>query len=349
MTKDKTQQMKEFANQLRKWNRGSRIQEGLLVPVFLSVIVIFLMLRELLKFSGIIALYILFGISYGWIYCNSYVNVEGKNGKMVQGLSNLLTRMPFSMEDYCKEIGRRLCKNGFVIAGIQFLVVLGIRIFFQRDDLFLIVKEGLFASLLTYGAMLVFCHICKRSEIRQFALGRIKENKQSQKSNIRKNHTINDRFVKHPVKVIVVIYIEVFLAYGIFDVVSHLQASLKDGELYRMVHDGFGIDFIIYMCMILMGEQVICALIKEKVKWKQLMAGIVGLVVTITYGLTVYDSYYEDKIVVQRFIKNTEYDWEDVQSYSVCGRFSESDTSGIGNERPDAFEDIRRGCFFVRV
>lgn len=175
----------QFADWMKQHNKtGKSLDVWLLICTFgtqLSLGII--MCRKLAMGGGVSSVLIelpamLMACTYSISFCNLYTVVEGQKGNISQSLCESICRMPFSLEEYYKEIGNRLKKKAIPVGMAQFAILLLLYtlclLFWEKVDaekvhfpqraaeFFMVLGICIITVAVTFGAMAAGYYIQRR-------------------------------------------------------------------------------------------------------------------------------------------------------------------------------------------
>lgn len=341
-------QLARFADEVKRWNKnGKAVVFFTLIAMSGSLLsactmgIVLLMTDGLITFAlmeGLtIFLVVVLGFGYAYAYCGCYTTVEGKQGKILQQLCESIYRMPISVEEYYKEIGRRLKKNatgiGIAVFCLLFICALFGLILLEPEEgikvpLQQIAASGRFLQIVAFciiGTALFTCAIAagyythrwiNLQKYYSFINGRACSCRKKQKTK-KSFGSRNEFWAEHKVLLCIVAVMSTMLVMGILALRSY-YLRVPDGiEVYRVTRNSFWISYPLLVCFMIMIEEILRFLLKENVHIGK-AAGVFALMIAaLVYGFTFYETYYEDRIEVRRLFYTAEYKWQDIQSYTV--------------------------------
>lgn len=305
----------QIADHIKHWNRLRKAEGVILGTMGLCGCAALVLLEICLpgwgSFFGIGAA-ICFGFMVAWMHCELYVRVDGKGNRLNQYIHDIPLFMAFSIKDYYKEIERRLWKKMGVISGIVFATLFVFSILPLFDHFFLVLEFCTVTVVALDISIVVSYFLLRYFDMRSFATCMEKG-----KSKKPLAHSKENFFVEHPVA-----FLGLGIMAGFFVVVlagtrNYLLRVPEDIEVYRTLTDWFISMYTIIICVIYGGQQVMKLGRKQGGSIKQVIGYCVAIVIALIYGCTIYTTYYEDKIVVNRVFVEKEYAWDEVQSYTV--------------------------------
>lgn len=270
----------------------------------------------------------LLGLYCGFVYCNAYTNIQGTRGKTAQLLWESVYRMPLSVEDYYKEIGRRFWKTfryegmaGFAIVSVigfllQLLMGFSLKMFMQMFGVYLLTATVLIGSMAAgYG-------IHRWYYLRKYhSLMEGKKRKPQKKEKGRWLQALfgpNTFWQEHKVLAFIVIVIDAVIVWASIFLQNYLLRLPDEVDLYRTIRSDSWIVFAVSVCGLYVAEKVIRFFLKEPKKGQYgWLVSLVLIAAAFVYSFTFYETYSEEKIEVKRCLWTKEYDWQDVKSYVV--------------------------------
>jgi len=305
----------QIANHIKQWNRLRKAEGVILGTMGLCGCAALVLLEICLpgwgSFFGIGAA-ICFGFMVAWMHCELYVRVDGKGNRLNQYIHDIPLFMAFSIKDYYKEIERRLWKKMGMISGIVFAILFVFSILPLFDQFFLVLEFCTVTVVALDISIVVSYFLLRYFDMRSFATcmekGKTKKHLPQSKVSF---------YSEHPVFLFLMCIVSIF-GFGILGIGrNYLVRVPEDVEVYRTVTDWFLPMYISAMCVIYGGQEIGKLATKQRGSIKNVIAYCVVLVISLLYGCTIYNTYYEDKIVVNRVFVEKEYAWDDVQSYTV--------------------------------
>lgn len=341
----KQTQLARFADKVKRWNKnGKAVVFFTLIAMsgclfFACEIGIALLVTDgsitFALMEGLtIFLVVVLGFGYAYAYCSCYTTIEGKQGKMWQQLCESIYRMPFSMEKYYKEIGRRLKKNatgiGIAVFCLLFICALfglmllepeeGIKVPLQQ-----IAASGQILQILVFciigtavftGALLAGYYTHRWMNLQKyhgFLNGRAYRGKKKQKT----KNSFREFWAEHKVLLCIVAVMSTMLVMGILALRSYYLRVPEGIEVYRVTRNSFWVSYPLLVCFMILIEEIFRFLLKEKMHIGKAVGVFMLTIAALVYSFTFYETYYEDRIEVRRLFYTAEYKWQDIQSYTV--------------------------------
>lgn len=305
----------QFADQVKHWNR-LRKSEGLILGLFgvvgCCMVAILEILGAGLGSSIAIVFAVFFGMLIAWMHCEIYVRVDGKGNRLNQYIYDVPLLMAFSMKDYYKEIEKRLWKKTLVVSGIVFTIIFVFSVVSLFKDFFRVIGLCAMTVAVMDIAIMISFFFLRYFNMRSFLVciekGKSKKLVSPKKASF---------WSEHPVLLVLLCVISSFGSVMFVGVRDYILRVPNDIEAYRSASDWFIMIYIIIMCGVHGGEQIGKLVTKKGGSIKQVACLGVLAVISIIYGCTFHTTYYEDKIVANRFLLEKEYAWDEVQSYTV--------------------------------
>lgn len=305
----------QFADNVKQWNQFHKI-EGIIFG-FLGVCgCIIVALLEMigaglgLYIAGMFAL--LFGFMIAWMHCEMYVRVDGKGNRLNQYIHDIPLFVAFSFKDYYKEIERRLWKKTIIMSGIVFVLLFVLSAMRIVSDFFgviaLCTKTVVIMDVAVVVSFVMLRYFDMRSFVSCVEKGKVKKIVPAKEESF---------WNKHPVLLMLLAVLGSVVSVMLAGVRDYILRVPDDIEVYRSVTDWFISVYAIIICTIYGGAQIGKLVTKKGGSIKQVLCFGVVAVVALGYGCTFHTTYYEDKIVVNRFFITEEYTWDEVQSYTV--------------------------------
>lgn len=307
----------QFADKVRRWNGMYKIEAtiiGIAVLMGCAVVSILSMLAFADFVYWIAALFaVMYGMLFSWMHCEMYIKIDGKGNRVSQYLHDVRMMVAFSIEEYYKEIARRLKKKTMIIAAIVFGVLFFANIL-NLSEHFL---EVIALCLMTIGIMvisiIVYFHILRFFDIRSYYSQR--KRKANRSKGVKQ--TEKSFWTRYPLWLVIMVVVVMIISVTIAQYRDYSLRVPNDIDVYRTVPDGFWLTYPIMMCILYGGEQIGRLITKKNGSVKKLIGYGIVIGIALVYGFTYYTTYYEDKIVTNRFLQTKEYAWSDVQSYTI--------------------------------
>lgn len=305
----------QFADSVKQWNRF-RIVEGMIGGLLGVVGCIIVAILEMLGaglgiyISRVFA--ILFGMLIAWRHCEMYVRVDGKENRLNQYIHDIPLFVAFSFRDYYKEIERRLWKKTMIISGIVFVILFTMSIMRLFTDFLGVMGFCIITVVVMDAAIVASFFLLRYFDMRSFAA--CIDKGKSKKVVSQKKESFWDQ---HRVLLVLFCSALSWVAFMLSGVRNYILRVPDDIEVYRSASDWFISVYGVVMCAIFGGEQIGKLVTKKGGSIKQALVFSVVAVMALGYGCTYYTTYYEDKIVANRFFITKEYTWDEVQSYTV--------------------------------
>lgn len=305
----------QFADSVKQWNRF-RIVEGMIGGLLGVVGCIIVAILEMLGaglgiyISRVFA--ILFGMLIAWRHCEMYVRVDGKENRLNQYIHDIPLFVAFSFRDYYKEIERRLWKKTMIISGIVFVILFTMSIMRLFTDFLGVMGFCIITVVVMDAAIVASFFLLRYFDMRSFAA--CIEKGKSKKVVSQKKESF---WYQHRVLLVLFCSALPWVAFMLSGVRNYILRVPDDIEVYRSASDWFISVYGVVMCAIFGGEQIGKLVTKKGGSIKQALVFSVVAVMALGYGCTYYTTYYEDKIVENRFFITKEYTWDEVQSYTV--------------------------------
>lgn len=305
----------QFADNVKQWNQF-RKTEGIIFG-FLGVwgcimVALFEMIGAGLGLyiAGMFAL--LFGFMIAWMHCEMYVRVDGIGNRLNQYIHDIPLFVAFSFKDYYKEIERRLWKKTMIISGVVFVMLFAMSIVRLFTDFLGVMGFCIITVVVMDVVIVVSFFLLRYFDMRSFAA--CIDKGKSKKVVSQKKESFWDQ---HRVLLVLLCSALPWVAFMLSGVRNYILRVPDDIEVYRAASDWFISVYAFVMSVIFGGEQIGKLVTKKGGSIKQVLCLIVVAVVALGYGCSYYTTYYEDKIVVNRFFITKEYTWDEVQSYTV--------------------------------
>lgn len=305
----------QVADHIKHWNRLRKAESIILGTMGLCGCAMLVILEICLGGWGSIfgiGAAIFFGFMVAWMHCELYVRVDGKGNRLNQYIHDIPLLMAFSIKDYYKEIERRLWKKMGVISGIVFTILFAFSILPLFDQIFHVLEFCAVIVVALDIAIVISYFLLRYFDMRSFATCMEKG-----KSKKPLTHSKENFFAEYPVAFLVLGIVAGFFAVMLMRTRDYLLRVPEDIEVYRAVTDWFISLYIIVVCVTYGGQQVMKLVRKQGGSIKQIIGYCMAIVIALLYGCTIYTTYYEDKIVVNRVFVEKEYTWDEVQSYTV--------------------------------
>ncbi|MBQ4059026.1 MAG: hypothetical protein IJD40_08865 [Lachnospiraceae bacterium] len=305
----------QFADSVKQWNRF-RIVEGMIGGLLGVVGCIIVAILEMLGaglgiyISRVFA--ILFGMLIAWRHCEMYVRVDGKENRLNQYIHDIPLFVAFSFRDYYKEIERRLWKKTMIVSGIVFVILFTMSIMRLFTDFLGVMGFCIITVVVMDAAIVASFFLLRYFDMRSFAA--CIEKGKSKKIVSQKKESF---WYQHRVLLVLLCSALPWVAFMLSGVRNYILRVPDDIEVYRAASDWFISVYGVVMCAIFGGEQIGKLVTKKGGSIKQALVFSVVAVMALGYGCTYYTTYYEDKIVANRFFITKEYTWDEVQSYTV--------------------------------
>lgn len=305
----------QFADSVKQWNRF-RIVEGMIGGLLGVVGCIIVAILEMLGaglgiyISRVFA--ILFGMLIAWRHCEMYVRVDGKENRLNQYIHDIPLFVAFSFRDYYKEIERRLWKKTMIVSGIVFVILFTMSIMRLFTDFLGVMGFCIITVVVMDAAIVASFFLLRYFDMRSFAA--CIEKGKSKKVVSQKKESF---WYQHRVLLVLLCSALPWVAFMLSGVRNYILRVPDDIEVYRSASDWFISVYGVVMCAIFGGEQIGKLVTKKGGSIKQALVFSVVAVMALGYGCTYYTTYYEDKIVENRFFITKEYTWDEVQSYTV--------------------------------
>ena len=305
----------QFADNVKQWNRFHKIEGiilGLLGVGGCVVVSIMEMIGAGLGSYIATMFAFFFGILIAWMHCEMYVRVDGKGNRLNQYIHDISLFVAFSFKDYYKEIERRLWKKTMIMSGIVFVLLFVLSARRIVSDCFGVIALCTKTVVIMDVAVVVCFVMLRYFDMRSF-VSCVEKGKTKKIVPAKKESFWN----KHPVLLVLMsvsMSVALVILAGVRDYILRVPDHV---EVYRSVTDWFISMYAIIMCSVFGGEQIGKLVTKKGGSIKQVLCLIVVAVMALGYGCTYYTTYYEDKIVANRFFITKEYAWDEVQSYTV--------------------------------
>lgn len=331
----KQEKIEQFANQIKDWNGKGNISIIISFWSYFLILIWHCLTRdfsEWMELNVVVTVICEIGILVIYIasHMNQYTRINGMKGKIPEHLADSVCRMPFSVNDYYKYIGKMLSRRIAIIAVLTvFVLTVGaflqveITNYYETSMVDINVKSPenaeqwlqllmvlLAGCLILVGAVWVTYFTHRRMTLRQ-----CETNQQGLYSKQRKTHKSKKN--SNAAVVIFLVLIALFIPSWVF---QRVWLAVPDEiECYISVRSAT----IICVLGGVLGAEL-QEYLRERKKRKRL--SIYGLVVVLAiFGqVTDYTRYYEDKIETSCMLVKTEYAWNEVKSFTVKKGFLQS-------------------------
>lgn len=358
----KQEKIEQFANQIKGWNEKWNISIIISFWSYFLILMLHCLICDFsewleLKLNMIVVVICEIGLLIIYIasHMNQYTRINGIKGKIPEQLVDSICRMPFSVNDYYKYIGKMLSRR-IAIIGVLTIFVLTVGAFLQVDitdyyettmvdinikglenaeqwlQLLMVLLVG---CLIFVGTVWVAYFIHCRIALRQYEINQQRSySKRSNMSKPKKNYNAA-----------VVIF---------FVLIAILIPSLVFQRVWLAVPD----EVECYISV--RSSTIICALggvlgaelqeyLRERKTRKRL--SIYGLMVVLAiFGqVTDYTRYYEDKIEDSCMLIKAEYAWNEVESFTVKKGFFQSNIQLELEMEDNTLKVVRGGAFATKT
>lgn len=309
----------QFADKVRRWNSMYKLQAaviGFFVVFGCGTVSVSMWISVSLAYKLAAFLAVIYGMLFSWLYREMYVKIEGKGNRISQYLQAVGLMVAFSIEDYYKEIERRLKKRTMIIVAIVFAILFLTNVL-NLSEHFL---EVIGLCFLTIGTMIISIRV-SFNFVRFFGV-RIYYSRKKRKRKISKNvkHTENQFWKDYPLWFVIIVFAVAIIS-GVLAIYRDYSLRVpNDMNVYRTITNGFWLTYPVIICVLYGGEQIGRLIIGKNGSFKKVIGYGVVIAIAMVYSFTFYTTYYEDKIVTNRFLQTKEYAWSDVQSYTVKKR-----------------------------
>lgn len=311
----------QFADKVRSFNGMCKIEAVVIgIAVVIGCITVSVLNLILMDFAdAVYMIAALFAVMYGTLFplmhCAMYVKIDGKGNSASQYLfiHNARLMVVFSIEEYYKEIARRLKKKTLIIAGIVFGLLLVTNIWNLSEHFI----EVIGLCFMTIGIMVIsnieYFYIYRFLYIRRY----YSQRKTKRKADRGVKQTGKSFYAEHPLGLGIMVFVAMIISIAISQYRDYSLRILDDIDVRRTVTSGFWLMYPIMICIIYAGEQIGRLITRKDGSVKNVIGCGLVIVIAMIYGFTFYTTYYEDKIVTNRLWQTKEYAWSDVQSYTV--------------------------------
>lgn len=306
----------QFADKVRRWNSMYKLQ-----AVFIGFCVVFgcgiasvsMWISVSLAYQVAVYFAVIYGMLFSWLYREMYVKIEGKGNRVSQYLQDVRLMVAFSIEDYYKEIERRLKKRTMIIVAIVFAILFLTNVLNLLEHFL----EVIGLCFMTIGIVIISTRLS--FNFVRFIGVRSYYSQKKRKRKIRKDdkHTENQFWKDYPLWFAIIVF-TVAIIIGVLALYRNYFLRVpNDMNIYRTITNSFWLTYPVVICALYGGEQIGRLITGKSGSIKKVIGYGLVIVISIVYSFTFYTTYYEDKIVINRFLQTKEYAWSDVQAYMV--------------------------------